>query len=131
MMFRGKNAEKLVQDLVWYARDVNFNHAKKDPDAIKPVEGERVNNDVNEGEQWDHLLLIPSSPTPLVAVEYHRTLLALVLTNCEARKLISDLSFICPNLLATDVSRAATNTVPSRSASAMVNYHSPDWPFGV
>jgi hypothetical protein len=50
MMFRGKNTDKLVQNLVWHARDVNVNRAKKDPDMIKPVEGEKVNNDVNKGE---------------------------------------------------------------------------------
>jgi hypothetical protein len=50
MMFHGKNADKLVQDLVWHVRDVNVNYAKKDPNAIKLAEGEKVNNDVNEGE---------------------------------------------------------------------------------
>jgi hypothetical protein len=50
MMFHGKNADKPVEELVWHAHDVNVNHAKKDPDAIKLVEGEKVNNDVNEGE---------------------------------------------------------------------------------
>jgi hypothetical protein len=49
-MVREKNADELFQNFVWHTRDVNVDRAKKDPDAIKPVDGEKVNNDANEGE---------------------------------------------------------------------------------
>jgi hypothetical protein len=49
-MVRKKKAEKVAQNLVWHARDVNVNRAGEDPDMIKPVDDEKGNNDANEGE---------------------------------------------------------------------------------
>lgn len=49
-MVREKNADELFQNFVWHTRDVNVDNAKKDPEAIKPIDGEKAKADGNEGQ---------------------------------------------------------------------------------
>jgi hypothetical protein len=54
-MVREKNADELFQNFVWHTRDTDFDRAKKDPEAVKPVDGEKVKADGNEGESYSTL----------------------------------------------------------------------------
>jgi hypothetical protein len=59
-------------------------------------------------------LLVGCSHLLIIAVKHLRTLLTLVLTNSEARKLLSDFSLIGRDLLAKGASKAATNIAPDQ-----------------
>ncbi|KAL0948737.1 hypothetical protein HGRIS_008869 [Hohenbuehelia grisea] len=89
-----KNADELFQNFVWHTRDVNADQAKKDPNEVLPVDKAKAQTD---GQQ---------------AVKHLRTLLNLVLTNSEARKLLSDFSVMGRDLLARGASKAADTLRP-------------------
>lgn len=102
-----KNADELFQNFVWHTRDVNVDHAKKDPSEVVPVDKEKAKSD---GQQ---------------AVKHLRTLLSLVLTNSEVRKLVTDFSVIGRDILARTASKVADKARPDADRLAQVDESAP------
>jgi len=107
LMVEDKNADELFQNFVWHTRDVDLSHAKKDPADVLPLGKEQAKDD---GHQ---------------AVQHLRTILSLVLTNSEVRKLLSDFSLIGRDLLARGAAKAADNLRPDKEALAHVDETAP------
>jgi hypothetical protein len=42
LTIREKNADALFQNFVWYTRDVNWDHAKKDPEELRLIDPEKA-----------------------------------------------------------------------------------------
>ncbi|KAH8111325.1 hypothetical protein DFH11DRAFT_1794541 [Phellopilus nigrolimitatus] len=89
-----KNADELFQNFVWHTRAADFARAKQDPSSLSPVDAEKARAD---GQ---------------LAVQHLRTLLTLVLTNAETRKLLADFAHIGRDLFATGAVKAAELTRP-------------------
>ncbi|KAG8928965.1 hypothetical protein FRC02_006163 [Tulasnella sp. 418] len=106
LIVKHKNADELFQNFVAHTNDTNFQKAKVGSEAI-PVDKEDVKKD---GRQ---------------AVEHLRTLLTLVLTNSEARKLLSDASVIGRDLFARGASKAAERARPSPEQLSRVDDAAP------
>lgn len=49
VMVQRKNADELFQNFMWSTRDVDLSHAKKDPNEVIPVDGDKVNKDKEQG----------------------------------------------------------------------------------
>ncbi|KAI0336661.1 hypothetical protein GY45DRAFT_1376920 [Cubamyces sp. BRFM 1775] len=102
-----KNADELFQNFIWHTRDVDVNQAKKDPNEIVPVDKEKAKSD---GRQ---------------AVQHLRTLLSLVLTNAEVRKLLTDFSVIGRDILARTASKVADKARPDEERLRQVDESAP------
>jgi hypothetical protein len=102
--------------------DVSINAAKKDPNDVLPVDKEKIRNDGQQG------MLLHQTRTcafhlqlTSLAIRHLRTILSLVLTNSEVRKLLSDLAVIGCDLLARGASKAADKIRPDEEALAHVD----------
>ncbi|CCM06183.1 uncharacterized protein FIBRA_08425 [Fibroporia radiculosa] len=107
LMVKQKNADELFQNFIWNTRAVDPSQAKKDPNEVLPVDQEKVKNDGQE------------------AVTHLRTLLSLILTNSEVRKLVSDFSVIGRDLLARGASKIADAARPDSDRLATVDETAP------
>lgn len=94
LMVKKKNADELFQNFVWHTREVDTSSAKKDPNEVIPVDKDKAKAD---GQQ---------------AVTHLRTLLSLILTNSEVRKLVSDFAVIGRDLLARGAAKVADAARP-------------------
>ncbi|KAJ3562734.1 hypothetical protein NP233_g9389 [Leucocoprinus birnbaumii] len=91
-----KNADELLQNFIWHTRDI-------DTKTLAPGDSERrvpVDRDTAQAESQE-------------AAKHLRALFHIVLTNSEARKLLSDFSVIGRDLLSKTASKAATNIAPT------------------
>ncbi|KIY52213.1 hypothetical protein FISHEDRAFT_35804 [Fistulina hepatica ATCC 64428] len=100
-----KNADELFQNFIWHTRNADVDSSKLNANA--PVGSEKSKSD---GQQ---------------AVEHLRTLLSLVLTNSEVRKLLSDFGLIGRDLLSKGASKAAEALAPSPERLAQVDHSGP------
>ncbi|EKM74725.1 hypothetical protein AGABI1DRAFT_103321 [Agaricus bisporus var. burnettii JB137-S8] len=96
---RDKNADELLQQFIWHTRDI-------DRETLAP-------GDVNQRLPVDRQTAQSDSQQ---AVRHLRTLLRIVMTNSEARKLLSDLSVIGRDLLSKTATKAAEVMAPSEDA---------------
>jgi hypothetical protein len=104
-----KNADELFQNFVWHTRDVDRSALQTGTlDDHAPIDAQKAKQDSDE------------------AVRHLRTLLTLVLTNSEARKLLSDFSVIGRDLLAKGASKAASNIAPPEDRLATVDHTAPN-----
>ncbi len=103
-----KNADELLQNFFWHTRDVNVDAAKKDPNEVLPVEGDKVRSD---GQ---------------TAVQHLRTLLSLVFTNAEVRKLFSDFSVIGRDLVARAAEKVAEQARPNEAELRRIDEPAPE-----
>lgn len=110
-LVREKNADEILQNFVWHTRDVNLDQAKKDPNDVLPVQGGKAKSD---GQQ---------------AVQHLRTLLSLVFTNAEVRKLVNDFGVIGRDLLARGAEKVAQEARPSEDALRRVDEPGPEHTF--
>ncbi|KZT65934.1 hypothetical protein DAEQUDRAFT_675958 [Daedalea quercina L-15889] len=110
-IIREKNADELLQNFVWHTRQTDTGRAKKDPNEVVPVGQDKVQADADQAAQ--HL----------------RTLATLVITNGEARKLISDFGVIGRDLLARGAGKAAELARPDEDALRRVDEPGPDHHF--
>ena len=110
-LIREKNADEVLQNFVWHTRDVSLDQAKKDPNEVLPVDGGKVKSD---GQQ---------------AVQHLRTLLSLVFTNAEVRKLVSDFGVIGRDLVARGAEKVAEQARPSEDALRRVDEPGPEHTF--
>lgn len=103
-----KNADELFQNFLWHTRDVDVSQAKpSDPSAVTPIDQAKAKAD---GRQ---------------ATEHLRTLLNLVLTNSEARKLLGDFAVIGRDLFAQGAAKAADMARPDQDRMARVDHAAP------
>jgi hypothetical protein len=104
-----KNADELFQNFIWHTRAVDTDRLKPgDLTENVPVDSQKVKAD---GEQ---------------AVKHLRTLLTLVLTNSEVRKLLYDFSLIGRDLLAKGASKTAQLIAPPEDKLREVNQSAPN-----
>ena len=110
-LVRDKNADEVLQNFVWHTRDVSLDSARKGTSDVPPVERDRARSD---GEQ---------------AVRHLRTLLSLVFTNAEVRKLVGDFGVIGRDLLARGAEKVAEQARPDEEALRRVDQPAPDHTF--
>jgi len=108
LMVEEKNKDELFQNFVWHTRDTNFDKAKKNPSDLAPIDKETAKS---EGQE---------------AVAHLRTLLGLIFTNAEVRKLLSDFSVIGRDLLARGASKLADTTRPDEERLRAVDESAPN-----
>ncbi|PSS29844.1 hypothetical protein PHLCEN_2v2659 [Hermanssonia centrifuga] len=108
LMVKEKNADELFQNFIWHTRDTNLDQAKKDPNEVIPVDKEKIKSD---GQQ---------------AIAHLRTLLSLILTNAEVRKLLSDFSVIGRDLFARGAMKVAENARPDEERLRTVDDTAPN-----
>ncbi len=102
-----KNADEALQKFIWHTSDERFRVTAKDKaHAI----GDGSSLPAKEDAQRDGHQ----------AVEHLRTLAQLLVTNSEARKLLSDLTFIARDLFATGATKAAEKARPDPESLAKV-----------
>ncbi|KAI0954376.1 hypothetical protein AcV7_007628 [Taiwanofungus camphoratus] len=107
LILQQKNADELFQNFVWHTRQADLSSAKKDPSDLVPVDKDKAKSD---GQQ---------------AVQHLRTLLALVLTNAEVRKLLADFGVIGRDLLARGASKVADAARPDEERLRTVDDTAP------
>lgn len=119
LIVKQKNTDELFQNFVWHTREI-------DTESVKPVEVSQVDRgklteDSRIGAYAGHRCRTSlSEPHPLKAMRHLRTLLSLILTNSEVRKLLSDFSVIGRDLLAKGASKAAEALRPDKEEIAHV-----------
>ncbi|KAH6911282.1 hypothetical protein BKA70DRAFT_1220304 [Coprinopsis sp. MPI-PUGE-AT-0042] len=110
LMVSEKNADELFQNFVWHTQgaseEVNVQSIVGEAKGTVP-DAEKAKKD---GED---------------AVKHLRTLMTLVLTNSEVRKLLSDFGLIGRDLLAKGASKAATNLAPPEEKLRQVDAAAP------
>lgn len=107
VIVKEKNGDELFQNFIWHTRDVDADKLKRDPKDVVP---ENQPDAASDKEQ---------------AVQHLRTLLNLVLTNSEARKLLSDFGVIGRDLLARSAVKVAETLRPDEEQLARVNHSAP------
>jgi hypothetical protein len=108
LIVQEKNADELFQYFVWHTRDI-------DHEAIKP-------GDLNQHLPVDKTQAKSDSEQ---AVRHLRTLLHIVLTNSEARKLLSDFSVIGRDLLSKTAAKLAETIAPDQETLQRVDESAP------
>ena len=93
-MVKEKNADELFQNFLWHTQAVDIDAAKRDHKDVAILSPERAKADTEKGSQslpFSYLPIFPftHSPYHLLAAHHLRTLLTLIITNAEARKLFS------------------------------------------
>lgn len=106
-MVAEKNADELFQNFIWHTRRVDVDRAKQDPSNLAPVDKTKVQQDGNQ------------------AIQHLRTLLTLVLTNSEARKLLADFAYIGRDLFAHGAAKAAEAARPPQERMDRVDEPAP------
>ncbi|KAG8909986.1 hypothetical protein FRC00_009079, partial [Tulasnella sp. 408] len=107
LIVKDKNADELFQNFLWHTTETDFNKAKVDTDAATPITKDDAKKD---GRQ---------------AIANLRTLLTLVLTNSEARKLLSDIQLIGRDLFARGAIKAGEKARPTQEQLAQVDDAAP------
>lgn len=107
LIVKDKNADELFQNFVWHTSETDFNKAKVDTDAAAPITKDDAKND---GRQ---------------AIANLRTILTLVLTNSEARKLLSDIQLIGRDLFARGAIKASEKARPTQDQLSQVDDAAP------
>ncbi|KAH7884057.1 hypothetical protein F5I97DRAFT_2046740 [Phlebopus sp. FC_14] len=103
LIVKSKNADELFQEFIWHTRDVSLDTAAKEPGEAAAVDRAKI---AEEGRE---------------AVYHLRTVLSLILTNSEVRKLLSDFSVIGRDLLAKGAVKVAERLRPEQEALAQVD----------
>jgi len=106
-----KNEYELFQNFIWHTRSTDIDRAKQDPDEVLPASPDKARADSQE------------------AVRHLRTLLSLVLTNSEVRKLLSDFSIVGRDLLAKGAVKAAEVIRPDEERLQRVDHPAPEKQF--
>ncbi|TFK64315.1 hypothetical protein BDN72DRAFT_846705 [Pluteus cervinus] len=105
-----KNADELVQKFLWHTRRVD--RRKVDLSALQAQGSQAVDRESIQSEGSE-------------AAEHLRTLLTLILTNSEVRKLLSDFSLIGRDLLARSAAKAAGIISPDEEAMRDIDKAAP------
>lgn len=103
-----KNAGEMLQNFIWHTRDVKLDQAKKDPNDILPIDQEKAKNDTQ------------------TALHHLRTLLSLVFTNSEVRKLLGDFGIIGRDLLSRGAATVSEMARPDQNQLQTVDEPGPN-----
>ncbi|KAI9059164.1 hypothetical protein FKP32DRAFT_1580513 [Trametes sanguinea] len=106
-----KNEGEVFQNFIWHTRDVDVDRAKKDPNEVVPVDNQKAKSD---GQ---------------IAVQHLRTLLSLVFTNAEVRKLFADFGVIGRDLLARGAEKVAVKARPGEDELRKIDEPAPEHTF--
>lgn len=106
-MVKQKNADELFQNFIWHTRDTDVSQAKPDASDIITIDQDKLKKDGR------------------TAVQHLRTLLTLVLTNSEARKLFSDFAIIGRDMFATGAAKVAEIARPPAERMKQVDDPAP------
>lgn len=115
-----KNADELFQNFVWHTREIDTESVKPGHGEPPQVDHSKLTEDSRVGAYADSFRHFESDPQ-LKAMRHLRTLLSLILTNSEVRKLLSDFSVIGRDLLAKGASKAAAALRPDEAEISHVN----------
>lgn len=123
---KDKNNDELFQNFTWHTRDVDADRFKRDPKDIVPDQQPDTASDKEQGERFDRSgIMLKLTLVPSTAVQHLRTLLNLILTNSEARKLLSDFGIIGRDLLARGAGKVAETLRPDEERLARVDHTAP------
>ncbi|KAG9310445.1 hypothetical protein JVU11DRAFT_9586 [Chiua virens] len=111
LIVKSKNADELFQNFIWHTREIDSESVITPPAEAPQVEHDRLSE---EGR---------------LAVRHLRTLLSLILTNSEVRKLLSDFSVIGRDLLAKGAAKVAEVIRPDEGAITQVDRAAPEGEF--
>ncbi|KAJ3923539.1 hypothetical protein F5877DRAFT_31198 [Lentinula edodes] len=108
LMLKNKNGDELLQDVIWNTRDIETPNSIKGEDLANDshVLGVNKNKAQEDAQQAAHSI---------------RTLLHLLLTNSEARKLVSDFSVVGRDLLARGLGKASEGLRPDEDQLKLVD----------
>ena len=128
LIVQEKNADELFQNFIWHTRGIDADRLKPGGLTEKPpADSQKAQTD---GEEGTHRLTFYSVvhilTTPLSAVKHLRTLLTLVLTNSEVRKLFYDFSVIGRDLLAKGATKTAELIAPNEEKLRQVDQSAPN-----
>ncbi|TFK24361.1 hypothetical protein FA15DRAFT_680768 [Coprinopsis marcescibilis] len=113
LMVKEKNGDELFQNFVWHTQGASNESNVKISDMVAEAATGTVDSNKAKKDGED-------------AVRHLRTLLTLVLTNSEARKLLSDFSVIGRDLLAKGAVKAAQSISPDADRLAHVDESAPN-----
>ncbi|KAJ3757565.1 hypothetical protein EV360DRAFT_45784 [Lentinula raphanica] len=108
LIFKKKNSDELIQEVIWNTRDIETPNSIKGEDVAKDGHVLGVNKDKAQQDAQE-------------AAHSIRTLLHLLLTNSEARKLVSDFSVIGRDLLARGLGKASEGLRPDEGQLRLVD----------
>ncbi|THU95239.1 hypothetical protein K435DRAFT_779121 [Dendrothele bispora CBS 962.96] len=113
VLVKQKNGDELLQEFVWGTRDKSEGlMGEKDTEEVKEQGKEEAKARVDK---------VKAKEDANQAATHLRTLLHLLLTNSEARKLVSDLSLVGRDLLSKGLSKAALGIAPDEERLAGVD----------
>jgi hypothetical protein len=107
IIVKDKNSDELFQNFIWHTRQVDADKLKRDQKDVLPENQPDTATDKDQ------------------AVHHLRTLLNLILTNSEARKLLSDFGIIGRDLLARGAAKVSDTLRPDEERLAKVNHSTP------
>ncbi|KAG8861957.1 hypothetical protein FRB96_002400 [Tulasnella sp. 330] len=107
LIVKNKNSDELFQNFVYHTSGVDYSKGKVNTDAAAPISQDQAQRDGRK------------------AIENLRTLLTIVLTNSEARKLLSDASVIGRDLFARGAIKTAEKIGPSEQELRHVDEAAP------
>ncbi|KAG6885293.1 hypothetical protein C0993_003577 [Termitomyces sp. T159_Od127] len=132
-MVHDKNRDELFQQFLWHTRDVDVERelkpAKEGASSAMQSDAVKQEAESQQGTRSIPDFVLRSLMRIYQAVRHLRTLLSLVLTNSEVRKLFSDFSLIGRDLLSTTLQKASSHIGPSREELAHVNEPAPEGQF--
>jgi hypothetical protein len=127
-MLDEKNADELLQNFIWDTRDIDRENLRPG-EVARPVDREALKSESQQGLLFHLALLYSVAERIAVAVQHLRTLFHIVLTNSEARKLLSDFSVIGRDLLSKSAAKAAETIAPSEDDLRHVDEAAPEGEF--
>ncbi|KAI0028014.1 hypothetical protein K488DRAFT_90191 [Vararia minispora EC-137] len=107
LIVQKKNSDEIFQNFMWGTRDVDLAAAKKDPNEVIPVDAEKLQQDKQQ------------------AAKHLRTLVNLLATNSEARKLLTDFSILGRDILARATVHVADMIRPGDEKLRQVDQSAP------
>jgi hypothetical protein len=123
LIVESKNADEIFQNFMWTTREVDVSVAKKDPKEVLPVDGDKLQQDKQDGACTSNVSLTHN--WTVVATKHLRTLLNLIATNSEARKLLSDFSVLGRDILARATTHAAEAIRPDEEKLNQIDQSAP------
>lgn len=124
MIVHEKNADELFQNAVWSSYHGDVSKAKQD--GVIPVSNEQAKQDGKTGE-WAVFAHLSTNFINFyfAAASHIRVLIALFLTNSEARKLLKDFGIVGRDIFATAATKAADKARPSQEQLDSVDQEAP------
>lgn len=118
-LVREKNNDELVQHFLWHTRGApsQVHPTNVDPTQATSLTADKIKDDSVQGRQAHRVSGYVLTNFLLTAAHHLRTLVSLLITNSEARKLFSDLSLIARDLFA----RSANLVRPEEDALRQVD----------